>query len=131
VIDEGLYALLSNDPGVIAIAGQKIYQVSWPTDLSMLPCVVYSFVGGSVDHTLDTSGVVTQRVELNALSLNASEAARLRAAVITAMDELPGLLPDGTNILNAELLNPGTDFAGEDRVFRRMCEFYVLYTLPN
>jgi Protein of unknown function (DUF3168) len=131
MIDEGLYALLAADDGILAIAHGRVYQVLAPADPQSYPCISYSFVGGSADPTFDTSGVIRQRVEINAISGDASQAAELRAAVIQAVNGWQQLLPDGTNVLNTTLLNPGTDFAGEDLIFRRMCEFYVLYTLPS
>jgi Protein of unknown function (DUF3168) len=131
MIDEGLYALLAADDGVLAIVNARIFQVAVPEDLDQYPCVGYSFVGGASDPTFTTSGVIRQRVELNAYSVNPSEAANLRAAIIKAVNGWQQTLSDGTNVLNTYLLNPGTDFVGEDKIFRRMCEFYVLYTLPT
>jgi hypothetical protein len=131
MVDEGLYALLQADSGVNAIAGGRIYQVTPPVDsLANFPCISYAFVGGSADPTFSTSGVLRQRIELNAYSLDASQAAQLRDAVIKAVNGWQQRLGDGTNVLNTELANPGTDFVTEQLLFRRMCEFYVLYTLP-
>jgi hypothetical protein len=131
MIDEGLVALFEADAGVSAIS-KGTYQVLAPAyDPELYPCVEYKFVGGSNKGTSTTSGTFRQRIELNAYSMDASESARLRNAVIKALFNWRGVLEDGTNVLTTELLNPGTDFCAEDLIFCRMCEFYVLYTLPT
>lgn len=130
MIDAGLYALLAADAGVSAITA-RIFQGDGPPDMTQLPCVAYSFVGGSSDPGLTTSGVLRQRVEINAMSTASEQASDLRNAIIKAVNGWQQQLTDGTNVVSTTLLNPGTDFVTEDRIFRRMCEFYVLYTLPS
>ena len=39
-------------------------------------------------------------------------------------------LDDGLDVITSLLLNPGTDMVSEERIFRCMVEFYILYTLP-
>ncbi len=143
MIDAGIYALLSGNSALTALLasanGQPaIFAGDAPDDLAMYPCVAYSFVGGSSDPTMATSGMIRQRVEVNGFAampsggLSAgSVAAAIRSAVIAAVNGWQQVLSDGTNVSNAVLLNPGTDFVSEDRIFRSMCEFYVLYTLPT
>lgn len=136
MIDKGLVALLETDPIVgpmigasVGVGSARIFQVYPPEyDPANDPLLSYSFVGGAAEPTISNSGVMRQRVEINAWSQNADTAADLREAVIHAVNGWTQRLADGTNVLNATLLNPGTDFFGEDRVYRRMCEFYVLYT---
>jgi hypothetical protein len=131
MLQEGLFALLAANTGVTALVGSRVYEVAAPDDMKQFPCVAYSLVGGSADPTVDTSGVIRQRVELNGFSFNSyAEAAKIRAAIILALDGWSQLLGDGTDILQAILLNPGTDFVSEQRCFRCMVEFYVDYTLP-
>lgn len=138
MIDAGLYALLAADSGVSALVGTNIFAGAAPDDAAQYPCIVYSFVGGSSDPTLSTSGVIRQRVQIDCFAASPSGssspgtvAAAIRAAVIEAVNGWQQLLGDGTNVLDAELLNPGTDFVSEDRIFRAMCEFYILYTFPT
>jgi len=138
VIDAGLYALLSGNSAVAALVGAQIFAGDAPDDISQYPCIAYSFVGGSADPTMATSGMIRQRVQIDAFAalpsggLSAgSVAAAIRCAAIKAVNGWQQLLSDGTNVSNAVLLNPGTDFVSEDRIFRCMCEFYVLYTLPT
>jgi hypothetical protein len=130
MLAEGLYALLSGS-AVAALAQGGIYPGAAPDDQAQYPCVSYSLVGGSADPGLTTTGVIRQRVELNGFSFNSyAEAAQIRAAIIAALDGWQLTLSDGVRILDAYLLNPGTDFVSEQRCFRCMVEFYVLYTLP-
>jgi hypothetical protein len=131
MIDAGLYTLLSGDSALTALATGGIFAVAAPDDASKYPCVAYSFVGGSAEPTMNTSGVYRQRIELNGLAFDRPTAAAIRAAIIKALDGWRQLLGDGTNVITAEVLNPGTDFISEQRIFRCLVEFYVHYTLPN
>ncbi len=138
MIEAGLYALLAADAGVTALVAGRIFQGAAPDDLEQYPCIAYSLVGGSSDPTMQTPGMIRQRVEINGFAAAAANgsspatvAAQIRAAAITALSGWQQTLGDGTNVTNAYLLNPGTDFVSEQRIFRCMCEFYVLYTLPT
>jgi hypothetical protein len=146
VIDAGIYALLAADAGVEALVGTSIFAGDAPDDLAQYPCIAYSFVGGSSDPTMSTSGAIRQRVQIDCFaarssgSLSAgSVAAAIRQAAILAIlkawhplwPAAPAVLADGTTVLDAVLLDPGTDFVSEQRIFRCMCEFYVQYTLPT
>lgn len=141
MIDSGLYALLAADNGGDAIdqlAGGRVFAVEGPPDMAEMPYLVYSFVGGLAAPALTSSGVLRQRVQIDAFAAQASGtvqpgtiAAMLRNAVIPRVDGWREMLADGTNVLNAIVLNPGTDFCTEQRVFRCMCEFYIDYTLPT
>jgi hypothetical protein len=138
VIDAGLYALLAANSGVQALVGDSIFAGVAPDDLAQYPCIAYSLVGGSSEPTMNSSGVIRGRVQIDCFAAAPSGssspgtvAAAIRAAVIKAVNGWQQLLGDGTNVLDAELLNPGTDFVSEDRIFRAMCEFYILYTFPT
>jgi hypothetical protein len=130
VIDQGLVSLILQNQ-IFAQITNRLFRGSAPDDQKQYPCGTYSFVGGSAQPTIDTSGVICQRVELNGLSFNADQASVLRDAMIATVNGWQQRLPDGTNVLNTILLNPGTDFVTGDRIFRCMCEFYILYTLPS
>lgn len=131
MIDAGIYALLSADSAVSALVGNRIYETVAPDDLTEYPCVSYSFVGGGNEQTLSTTGVFRQRVQFDCFSVDAPETAKaIAAAVMMAVINWDGVLANGVNVLNTNLINPGTDFATEQRMFRRMIEFYVIYTLP-
>lgn len=137
MIDEGIFALLSADAGVSALVGSHIYAVEGPPDATKMPYVVYKFVGGSNQGTLNTSGTFRQRVEINAHAAipkgglqPGTIAAKIRTAVIAAMNGWRQTLADGTRVLDTFVVNPGADFCSEQMIFRCMAEFYVLYTLP-
>ena len=143
MIDAGLYALLAGNSALTALLAAvnsqpAIFAGDAPDDLALYPCVAYSLVGGSSEATMQTSGMIRQRVQIDAFAAAGSGgnsagtiAANIRAAVIAAVNGWQQLLGDGTNIGNAELVNPGTDFVSEQRIFRAMCEFRVHYTLPS
>lgn len=137
MIDEGIYSLLAADAGVSALVDGRIYAVEGPPDATKMPYVVYRFVGGSASPTLSTSGVLRQRVEVDAYAAAPSAglqpgtvAAKIRTAVIAALNGWQQTLSDGTRVLDTYLVNPGTDFCTEQMIFRCMVEFYVDYTLP-
>jgi hypothetical protein len=139
VIEAGIYALLAADAGVSALVAGRIFQGVAPSDQSQYPCVVCSFVGGSSEPTFQGAGMIRQRVQIDAFAAVPSGtnspgtvAANIRAAVIRALNGWQQTaLDDGTFVSSAVLLNPGTDFVSEQRIFRCMCEFYVLFTIPN
>lgn len=142
MIEEGLVAALTANNGGDAIdvyVAGRVFGDTAPPDLQQIPCICFSLVGGSSEPTLRNSGTLQQRIEINALAVNPDEgnsysprkvAGLIRAAVIARLNGWQQQLGDGTDVLNTTLLNPGTDFVTEQRIFRCMCEFYVLYTLP-
>jgi hypothetical protein len=132
VIQEGLVARLLANQGVSAIAGANIYAML-ASDESQLnyPCVSYALVGGDNALQYETRGNRHQRIELNAHAFAYSDAARLREAVIVALDGWKEVLPDGNDVFACYLANPGIDFLGEDRIFRCLVEFYVDYNPPT
>lgn len=130
MIDAGIVSVLSGDATVTAICATRFFQMDAPPDVAEMPCLTYMFVGGSSQPTLGTSGVIRQRVQLDAHSLDADKAKDLSAAIVNALLGWSGTLTNGVHVLLTELLNPGTDFVNEQRIFRRMVEFYVSYTLP-
>ncbi len=142
MINAGLNALLAGNSALTALLasvnGQPaIFAGDAADDLALYPCVSYSLVGGSSEGTMQTSGMIHQRVQFDAFAASPSGgnsagtiAANIRAAVIAAVNGWQQLLGDGTNVSSTELVNPGTDFVSEQRIFRAMCEFRVHYTLP-
>lgn len=132
MIDAGIYALGAADSGLSALCGARGYQTQAPPDQAQYPLWTYRFVGGSTKPTLNSSGVIRQRVEFNGLALDGITAAAIRSRILVLFDRWSQLLSDGTNVTDAWILNPGTDFEpGVDLIFRCMCEFYMLYTLPT
>lgn len=130
-MQKGLFALLAADAGVTALVNGAIYAGEAPDQIEAYPCVAYKLVGGSVDPTVDTSGVYRQRIELNGFSFKSyAEADQIRQAIIAAVDGWQQQLGDGTVIETAFLVNPGSDSVSEQRCFRCMCEFAVLYARP-
>jgi hypothetical protein len=129
VIEQGIFSLLSTDSGVSSLAGTRIYPIELPEGAT-LPALVYKDVGGSSSPTLSTSGAQRLRLELDAYGNSFADAANLRKAVITALNGFQGVLSDGTNLLTADLINPGLSFFDDEpRQFRCMAEFYLLYSL--
>ena len=143
MIEQGIYALLAGNTRLTdllaSVNGQPaIFAGAAPDDVSLYPCASYSFVGGSAEGTMETSGMIHQRIEFNGLAIQPSAystpktvAAQIRGAIIAAINGWQELLADGVNVTGCQLVNPGTDFVSEQRIFRAMCEFRVHYTLPG
>jgi hypothetical protein len=72
------------------------------------------------------------RVQFDCWGEDCDTAAGLRAAVIAALNGYQGQLSDGTFLLNAELVDPGSDFYEDDsREVRCMVEFYLLFNFTS
>lgn len=137
MIDAGIYQQLSGNAAITAIVGSEIFAGGAPPDRKTFPRVVYKLVGGSSDPTLATSGTIRQRVQIDSEAVDPDAsgdapgdiAVQLCDLVIATLNGWQGKIPNGPNVLNTWLINPGTDYLDEDRIFGRLCEFYVLYTL--
>lgn len=137
MIADSIFALLSADPGVAAIAGTRIYPMVLPDDAAF-PAITYQQVGGSSTPTMDTSGVQKLRLQIDCWSAplplggTYRQASGLRDAVRRALDGYSGVLGDGTQLSRAWIVNPGMDFfAHEALQYRCMLEFYLLYTFTD
>lgn len=125
-------ARLLADPGVSAIAGTNIYAMLAPSESQLsYPCVSYALVGGDLARDWSTFGTRHQRVEINAHAFTAIDASKLREAVVVAMQDWKQVLPDGIDVIDCYLANPGIDFMGEDRIFRALVEFYIDFNPPQ
>jgi hypothetical protein len=131
LIQEGLFARLAADAGVLALVGGNIFAGAAPDDLSLYPCASYTFVGGSDAVTFSGKHETRSRVELNGHALTYAAAAKIRLAIIKALDGWAATLTDGTVVTATTLINPGLDFVGEDRIFRHLVEFYVDFNPPT
>lgn len=131
MMQAGLIAQLTGNAGVAALIGARVFEGAAPDDLAEYPCISFSLVGGSAGPTMNTSGSLRQRVEVNGFAVDYPTAAAIRLAFLQALDGWAQKLSDGTNILGTVILNPGTDFVSEQRIFRCMAEFYVTFTLPS
>jgi Protein of unknown function (DUF3168) len=128
-LPNGLFSLLTADAGISALIGTRVYPVVLPENPT-LPALLYKFVGGQSDPTLDTSGEQKLRLELDCYGASFDDASALRDAVTAALNGYQGTLSDGTFLQNAWRLSPGVDFfEDEPRQYRCMVEFYLLYTL--
>ncbi|HLH36004.1 MAG TPA: DUF3168 domain-containing protein [Alloacidobacterium sp.] len=136
MIDQGLVSILAADAGVTALLAtgdaRSIFQMVVPEDESAYPCIGYQFVGGSSAPTFDTSGLQRSRVQIDCWAVTPEGAKNLAEAVRKALNGFHGYLSDGTVLSNAMMLHPGIDFFSADsRFFRRMLEFYLLYTFNS
>jgi hypothetical protein len=127
MIQAGIYSLLTADPGVSTIVGTRVFPPPL-TEQTEMPCVLYSFVGGSSTATFATAGMQRLRMQLDCWAADYDAAAALREAVVRALNGYQGQLSDGTFLSNAFMVNPGIDFFEDDsREVRCMVEFYLLF----
>ncbi len=112
--------ILRASTAVTALATGGIYPVVLPKDATF-PAIHYLFVGGSSKATQDTRGTQQLRVEVNAWGSSYSDAATLRNAIITALDQY------NQNGVFIRYLQPTDFFDHELLEFRCMSEFYVTH----
>ena len=127
MILKDVIAELSTGSSLTALIGARFFEAAPPPDLTQYPCIALTLVGGSSSDTIDGADVYDQRLEISAYALDFPTADAIRTAVIRTLSGWYGPQSDQVNILNTHILNPGTDMVSEDRVFRCLVEFHVLY----
>lgn len=130
MIEQGLYTLLSGDPTISAMVGDRISPVLLPEG-SPMPAMTYQVTRGTSDPTFDTSGLIKLFMQFDCFGLNYSDAAQLRKALVMVLNGYQGVLSDGTNLQLAQFQQP-VDFYIEDvRQYRCAVEFYFLFDFPR
>lgn len=89
MIEQVLFTVLSTTTGIHSLCGTRVYPVTLPEKVT-LPAIDYSFIGGSSSGTQDTFGNQRYRVEINCWGDTYGDAATLRHAVISGLDQYRG-----------------------------------------
>lgn len=92
ILEEGIYAHLTDDAGVAALVGTRIYPLQVPQDVT-LPAVAYQRISGPRDHAHDgPTGLVRARVQFSALGSTYLEAKTVTEALRAALDGFKGTM---------------------------------------
>jgi len=89
-INEGFFAHLTTDAGVVALVGSRVYPLVVPQDAT-LPAIAYQQISGPRDHTHSgPSGLVRARMQLTFVGSSYSEAKAVADAARAALDGFAG-----------------------------------------
>jgi len=84
MVEASIFALLSEAAAIYPLAGTRVYPATLPKDPT-LPAVVYKFVGGANQPTMDTNGMQRSRLQLDCIGESYSDAITLRTAVVQTL----------------------------------------------
>jgi len=102
-LEEGLYDHLTNDAGVSALVGTRIYPLVVPQDVA-LPAIAYQRISGPRDHAHDgPSGLGRARMQFTFVGTSYSQAKSVAEAVRASLDGFKGTM--GTVTVGAVLLD--------------------------
>lgn len=119
MIEQKLFSILSAPfSSISALCATRIYPLVLPNDVQ-LPAIHYSFIASSSKATQDSRGSQRYRVEVNCWGNSYSDAATLRHAVVTELDQYN---QDGVFI---SWLSNMDLFEHDALQYRCMVEFYV------
>ena len=84
MIESALFTVLSTSAAVSALAGTRVYPAVLPKDPT-LPAVVYRFVGGANQPTMNTRGRQRSRLQIDCFGETYNDAISLRKAVVQTL----------------------------------------------
>lgn len=115
-IESALFTHLTEDAGVSALVGLRVYPQRRPQKGGSLPCIVYTRTGGEhVHHLLGVSGLCRADFDLDCQAETYIEAKALSEAVRNAMDGVRNRTVGGVNIRSMTLQGDSdTDYGPEN-----------------
>lgn len=122
MIEQGLTALVTADPGVSALIGTCFYPVILP-ETPTYPCMSYQVVSASSEYNLGATAERWKRIQFDAYGQAYSDCKAIVAALDTVLDGYTGTLPDGTQILGSFRVVELDLMLQYSRVFRTMVEY--------
>jgi hypothetical protein len=129
VIDDGIFALLTEASVVHALIGTRMYPVELPSD-AQLPAATFQLVSNVPAYTLD-DGVPYRvaRLQIESWSPSKLAAAAVDAAVLSVLDEFAGELGNGLTVTNAWVESgPIARFEPDSRLFRVQTDWKIQYS---
>lgn len=132
MIAEGIFALLSQQGGVAALVGNRIYPMLLPTGPTM-PAITWQVVAGQKTmQGLTTRMPKTLLVQIESWGDTYLEADGVRAALIQALDmkNAQMQLTGGLVLRGAFFVQPLDFYAGENELYRLGAEFHLQFQFP-
>jgi hypothetical protein len=130
MIEAGLFNLLSGSSGIASFCDSRIYPVILPED-PQLPALTYQLISAQPSPTLTTSGMQRFRIQFDCWAETYADAVGLRAALTETLNGFQGTLNDGTALQDAQLEQVVDFFGDDDRFYRCMVEFILLFNFRS
>lgn len=127
---EGLFPLFSQDAGVSAVVGDRIYPMLLPTGGATMPAITWQIVAGQTKPGLTTRGMQRWRLQVDCWGKTYLDASNARKAVIKLLDLRNAQLSDGTFLQAAVFIQPIDFYSGGDELYRLGAEFYLYFNFP-
>lgn len=90
--DEVIHSILSNNAGVTALVGARIYPQVWPQS-STYSLIMYTEIGGGSEMTLSGGcGLKRSQVRIDAVAQTVGESKALAKAIRAALDGYSGVV---------------------------------------
>lgn len=129
MIAAGLFTLLSQNPAVSALVGNRVYPVILPPG-GVMPAITYQIVSGQTKPGLKTRGLQRWRLQVDCWGESYLDAATVREVVVRLLDMQNATLSDGTRLQAAIFIQPIDFYAGENELYRCGAEFYLYFHFP-
>lgn len=132
MIAEGIFSLLSQQGGVAALVGDRIYPMLLPTGPKM-PAITWQVASGQkTTQGLTTRMPKTLLVQMHSWGDTYLEADGVRGALIKALDmkNTQLQLPGGLVLRGAFFVQPIDFFAGESELYSLGAEFHLQFQFP-
>ena len=127
MLEDGIYALLSNDAALTALVGASgIYPVMIP-DTASFPCLSYQVAADVSDLTLDSENISNTRVQFDVWGSVYGDCKAVVRTLRALLDGYSGTLPDGTLIKGTFRGISVDNFERDSKCFRILAEYRFIY----
>lgn len=125
--EDAIFALLSQDEGVSAIVGARIYPLITPEE-GAYPALSYFRVDGPREHALEgPAGFAHPRIQVDAWANDYATAKTLTEAVIAALDGYRGAVA-GVSVSAIIALGDHDLYEPRTKTFHRAADFEVMHS---
>jgi hypothetical protein len=136
VLEAGIHQLVTADPGVQAVIGDRFYPVVM-IENTIYPCASYQVISDVPEYALDRSpGVEAIRLQVDtwsggASNANYSDVKAAQAAIRKVLDLYSGLLPEGTRVAAIFVATASDTFEQDARCYRTTTDYMVHFYPGN
>lgn len=128
MIESGIVALISDDAGIVALIGTRVYAVLVPETVTY-PCLSYQVVSSVSNYTIDRKEFGQKRIQFDCWANRYSDAEAVKQALRNVLDMYSGTLTDGTRVLGTfreveiDFFEANSGVSGNPGIYRRLCEY--------
>lgn len=129
MLESGLRSQILTITGVVNVAGQRIYPLTAPEDLTLYPCITTATASYVPAYTVNPGslGLATKRIVLNVFAADYSDVRAIVEAIRSSLSGFQGNLPDGTLVHSIRIANSQDFFEDDPRLFRSSLHLLVTY----